>query len=77
MMKLFKGRSSQTHRMKNKPIKEGYKFFALCDNATGFVYDFLPDGRYEKTTTYGTVINLVGSLPEQGSRAYVIGMDNY
>ena len=29
MMKLFKGRSNMTFRMKKKPIKEGFKFF--CD----------------------------------------------
>ena len=48
MMKLFKGRSKQTYRMKKKPIKEGYKFFALCDAHTGFVYYFMPSGLREK-----------------------------
>jgi len=26
----FMGRSLETHRMKNKPIKEGFKFFVLA-----------------------------------------------
>jgi hypothetical protein len=37
-----------TVRMKKKPIKEGYKFYALCDASTGFVYCFVPDGLREK-----------------------------
>lgn len=48
MMKLFKGRSKQTHRMKNKPIKEGYKFYAMCDTKNGFIWHCNPDGRGER-----------------------------
>ena len=48
MMKLFKGRSKMTYRMKKKPIKEGYKFYAICDASTGFIYFILPDGLTEK-----------------------------
>ena len=44
MMIRFMGRSTQTHRVKNKPISEGYKFFALC-TYLGFVIFFTPDGR--------------------------------
>ena len=44
MMKLFKGRSKQTHRMKNKPMKKGYKFFAICDAVTGYIWNLIPDG---------------------------------
>ena len=44
MMIRFFGRSYETHRMKNKPIKEGYKFFVLTTK-TGFVVNFTPDGR--------------------------------
>ena len=42
MMKRFKGRSYQTFRMKGKPVKEGYKFWAICDSACGYVYHCLP-----------------------------------
>ena len=48
MMKLFKGQSKQTYCMKKMQIKEGYKFFALCDACTGFVYYFMPLGLNEK-----------------------------
>ena len=37
MMIRFMGRSVETHRMKNKPIKEGFKFFVLAIS-TGFVF---------------------------------------
>ena len=50
MMKRFKGRSGQTHRMKHQPIKEGYKFFSLRDAETGFVYDMSPNGRLQSMT---------------------------
>ena len=43
MMIRFMGRSKETHRMKNKPIKEGFKFFVLAIT-TGFVVNFSPDG---------------------------------
>ena len=38
------GKSVETHRMRNKPIKEGYNFFALS-TITGFIINFTPDGR--------------------------------
>ena len=44
MMIRFFGRSKETHRMKNKPIKEGYKFFVLTTKE-GFILNFTPDGR--------------------------------
>ena len=44
MMIRFMGRSLQTHRIKNKPIKEGYKFFVLS-TTKGFIVNFTPDGR--------------------------------
>ena len=34
--------------MNKKPIEEGYKFFALCDAQTGFVYYFMPSGLREE-----------------------------
>ena len=44
MMIRFCGRSNETHRIRNKPIREGYKFFALT-TSDGFVTNFTPDGR--------------------------------
>ena len=76
-MKRFKGRSSQTTRMKNKPIKEGFKFFALCDAETGYVYEFIPNGRLEKTSIHDIVLTLVTMIPSSPTHNYVVGMDNY
>jgi len=45
MMVRFKGRSSETYRIKNKPVNQGYKLFAMCDSNTGYVCYFTPDGR--------------------------------
>ena len=45
MMIRFSGRSGQTHRMKNKPVKEGYKWMVLTDSVTSFIVNFTPDGR--------------------------------
>ena len=42
MMIWFMGWSKETHRMKNKPIKEGFKSFILAIT-TGFVVNFSPD----------------------------------
>jgi len=45
MMVKFKGRSKETHRMKNKPVSQGYKLFAIADSQTGYILSFTPDGR--------------------------------
>lgn len=76
-MKKFKGRSAQTVRMKNKPIKEGFKFFAICDATEGFVYGFKPSGRLQETRIADTVVGLAKELPRRDELSYVIGMDNY
>lgn len=39
MMVPFSGRSKHTLKMKNKPISEGFKIWALCDH--GYLWDFL------------------------------------
>lgn len=44
-MTLFKGASAETFRMKEKPIKEGFKSWALCDSGTGYVISFTPARR--------------------------------
>lgn len=45
MMVRFTERSAETHRIKNKPISEGYKFFAFVDAFSGNVLYFVPDER--------------------------------
>jgi hypothetical protein len=37
MMVPFSGRSKHTLKMKNKPILEGFKIWALCDH--GYLWD--------------------------------------
>src|SRR6056300_271631 len=76
-MKKFKGRSAQTVRMKNKPIKEGFKFFAICDATEGFVYAFKPSGRLEETRIASKVVSLAKRLPRRDNLSYVVAMDNY
>ena len=44
MMVRFSGKSIETHRIKGKPIREGYKLFVLATK-NGFVVNFTPDGR--------------------------------
>ena len=41
-MKKFIGHSGQTFRMKNKPISEGYKIWAICCANSGFCYHYIP-----------------------------------
>ena len=48
MMKLFKGQLSMTVQIKEKPIKERFKFLAIYDTVTGFIFYFIPDGLQEK-----------------------------
>eukprot|EP00957_Ditylum_brightwellii_P035533 2693917-Ditylum_brightwellii.AAC.1 len=63
----FSGRSNETHHMKNKPIQEGYKFFALT-KTEGFLFNFTPDRRsaaksgrqkYEVNKTQGKIESMV------------------
>ena len=77
MMKRFKGRSPQTVRMRHKPIKEGYKFFAMCCTQSGYIFAFFPDGRLETAPIVNCVNKLVNTLPSRDVRRYVIAMDNY
>ena len=79
MMKLFKGRSNITYWMKKKPIKEGFKFFAMCDASNGFVYYYLPSGLNEKRkrTIADTLVKMAKQLPGRRRKQYVITMDNY
>jgi len=44
MMVRFSGRSRETHRMKNKPIRSGFKMFCL-NGSDGYSVDSTPDGR--------------------------------
>jgi hypothetical protein len=60
-----------------KPIKDGYKFFAICDSSTGYVYDFFPDGRLDTTNTAASVQRLIHALPRGDILKYVVTMDKH
>lgn len=78
MMARFKGRSRETYRMRGKPIREGYKFFSLCDAQSKFIWRMFPYGRVShKHGIIKTVVDLVTSLPDRGVKQYVCAMDNY
>ena len=77
-MNRAKGRSKETYRMNNKPIRCGYKFFSIVCRQSKFLWHMVPYGRkYTKAGTICTVKFLVESLPKRGELEYVVGMDNY
>eukprot|EP00957_Ditylum_brightwellii_P210217 15364683-Ditylum_brightwellii.AAC.1 len=70
-------RSKETHHMKNKPIKEDYKFFIL-GTKLGFIVNFTLDGQraaaigeqeYEHDRLIGKVESIMST--------FVITIDNY
>ena len=79
MMKLFKGRSNMTHRMKKKPIKQGFKFYAMVCALSGYCFFFFPDGLKEKKKRgiADAVVFMVRHLPDRKKKQYVVVMDNY
>ena len=44
MMMIFAGKSSQNHRMRNKLLKEVYKWFVTIYSITSYIGDFTPEG---------------------------------
>ena len=79
MMKLFKGRSDMTHRMKKKPIKKGFKFYLMVCAYSGYYFFFFPDGLKEKKKRgiADAVVFMVCHLPDRKNKQYVVVMDNY
>jgi hypothetical protein len=82
MMKLFKGRSIQTFRMKNKPVKQGFKFWAIADSKTGFIYKFIPASRIGRIDEEGrkvidSVLALIKAIPHRLTKKHIVAMDNY
>jgi hypothetical protein len=80
----FTGRSIHTIKIKNKPIKQGYKLFAPCWR--GFTWSFLYSSRTKKigevkklanhSLTSSVVIHLARTLPYTTYRCDLY-MDNY
>ena len=86
MMLRFFGRSANTFRMNNKPIKEGYKVMAVACAFTGFVFALTPDGRLGsdgevditgRSKIDALVVHLAKELPPPVGFHYVLTMDNY
>ena len=85
IMVRFYGRSSDTYKMPNKPIKQGYKIFALADD--GYVWHFQLSLRQhgirelekvdELTPTGSIVLQMAQLLPKFPDSYFVIYMDNY
>ena len=85
MMIRFYGRSKHTYKAPNKPIKEGYKIFALCE--AGYTYHFMWSSRCDSygeltkvsdlSPTESMVYQLAQTLPSPKDTPYIIYMDNY
>jgi hypothetical protein len=85
IMVRYHGRSSDTCKMPNKPIKQGYKIFALAED--GYVWHFQLSLRQhgiaelekvnEFTSTGSMVLQMARLLPKFPDSHYVIYMDNY
>jgi hypothetical protein len=85
IMVRFYGRSSDTYKMPNKPIKQGYKIFALASD--GYVWHFQLASRQhgigelekvdELTPTSSMVLQMARLLPRFPNSHFVIYMDNY
>jgi hypothetical protein len=60
MIILFFGRSKHTFKTPDKPIKEGYKIFALCE--AGYTYNFMWSS---KTDSYGELEKLPELSPTE------------
>ena len=70
-MKKFKGHSRQTFQMKNKPISEGYKFWAICCAISGYFYHVIPaarTGNVEGRKIIDSVLLQLDKLPLKESR---------
>jgi hypothetical protein len=79
------GRSKDTCKMPNKPIKQGYKIFTLAEN--GYVWHFqLSSKQYrigelhkvdELIPTGSIVLQMARLLPKFPNAHYVLYLDNY
>ena len=85
IMVRFHGRSSDTCKMPNKPIKQGYKIFALAQN--GYIWHFQLTSKQsgiaelqkinELTSTGSMVLQMARLLPKFPNSYYVLYLDNY
>jgi hypothetical protein len=85
IMVRFFGCSSDTCKMPNKLIKQGYKIFALAEN--GYVWHFQMSSKQhrigqlhkvdELTPTSSIVLQMARLLPKFENAPYVLYLDNY
>jgi hypothetical protein len=85
IMVCFFGRSHDTCKMPNKPIKQGYKIFALAES--GYVWYFQLSSREyrigelekvdELTPTGSMVLQMAQRLPKFPNAHYALYLDNY
>ena len=68
MMVRYFGRSGHTFRMRNKPIKEGFKVWGLSCSNTGFCYTFTPGSRQNTIDAddYTKTKKKIKGLPNEG-----------
>ena len=79
MMRLFKGQSVQTFCMKQKPIKEGYKFWSTCCAQSGFCWKIISAahvGNELGRQIINSMLSLIESLPLRDTEKYVCGLNN-
>ena len=67
-----------THRIKKKPVKEGFKCYIIVCVWSGYCFFFFPDGlKKKKRGITDSVVFMVCHLPYRKKKQYVVMMDNY
>ena len=75
----FKGRHAMKVYLKNKPVKWGFKSYALCDSSNHYNWKFeIYTGQQQAPSVHGLIYDLVMRLfsPLQG-QGYCLYTDNY
>lgn len=77
-MVKFKGRSSLKLYMPKKPITRGFKVWARCDAATGYLYQFqIYSGKGDSVENEGLGYNVVMSLCNDLPESTLVAFDNF
>ena len=81
MMTKFKGRSRAKQYNPAKPIKRGYKTFALCESQTGYVLRFHPyqgkeTEREDESLAHYAITKLLQPAKYHHC-GHIVGMDNW
>ena len=62
--------------MKNKLVKDKFKFWGLCNARTGYVLSFKPGGGLKKEKIVDTILELANSLLDSDKNKYIIELKN-